>query len=176
MRKHIIWDADFNPEDYAWIRKDNPDISDEDFTEMAYDQHYDDLDLERLNLNIDLDQPIIVIADLGLWDGRRTGYSTILSGNIRDCLYSNMRGESYCCWYLDELGDLCCDEAHHDGTNHYIYRTWKESASASERDALLHKLYYNTATRKDITRATKRLGDLIAEVYGWKIRGMKKGA
>lgn len=31
-------------------------------------------------------QPILVIADLGLWNGRRMGYKEIPSGNIRDCL------------------------------------------------------------------------------------------
>ena len=41
------------------------------------------LDDERVNLNIQLDQPILVIADLGLWNGRRTGYQEISSGNIR---------------------------------------------------------------------------------------------
>ena len=41
---------------------------------------------ERVNLNIQLSQPILVIADLGLWNGRRMGYKEIPSGNIRDCL------------------------------------------------------------------------------------------
>ena len=29
------------------------------------------------------------------------------------------------------------------------------------------KLYYGTATRADITRITRRLGDEIGKVYGW---------
>ena len=32
---------------------------------------------------------------------------------------------------------------------------------------LKEKLYYGTATRADITRITRRLGDEIGKVYGW---------
>ena len=34
---------------------------------------------------------------------------------------------------------------------------------------LKEKLYYGTATRRDITRITQRLGDDIAKVYGFDI-------
>ena len=44
---------------------------------------------ERENLDIQLSQPILVIGDLGMWNGRRMGYKEIASGNIRDCLYSD---------------------------------------------------------------------------------------
>ena len=40
------------------------------------------LDDERVNLNIQLDQPILVIADLGLWNGRRPGYQETLPAAI----------------------------------------------------------------------------------------------
>ena len=124
------------------------------------------LDDERVNLNIQLDQPILVIADLGLWNGRRTGYQEISSGNIRDCLYSG-RDIEYATWYVDKLGDLRCDAIHHDGTNHLLYRTYKPGARDSQIDLLKEKLYYGKAVRSDITRITRRLGDEIGKVYGW---------
>ena len=124
------------------------------------------LDDERVNLNIQLDQPILVIADLGLWNGRRTGYQEISSGNIRDCLYSG-RDIEYATWYVDKLGDLRCDAIHHDGTNHLLYRTYKPGARDSQIDLLKEKLYYGKAVRTDITRITRRLGDEIGKVYGW---------
>ena len=37
---------------------------------------------ERENLDIQLSQPILVIGDLGMWNGRRMGYKEIASGNI----------------------------------------------------------------------------------------------
>ena len=105
-----------------------------------------------------------VVGDLGLWNGRRMGYKEIHSGNMRDCLYSDT---DYSTWYVDRLGDLRCDDIHHDGTNHYLYRVYKDSASPSQIELLKEKLYRGTATRADITRVTRRLGDDIAKVYGF---------
>ncbi len=48
-----------------------------------YEINGDYLDDERMNLDVQLSQPILVIADLGLWHGRRMGYKEIPSGNIR---------------------------------------------------------------------------------------------
>ena len=129
------------------------------------------LDDERSNLDIQLSQPIIVIADLGLWNGRRTGYKEIQSGNIKDCLYSN---HDFSTWYVDKLGDLRCDDVHHDGTNHYIYRAYKDGVSDAAKEALKYKIYRGIATRSDITRVTRRLGDDIAKVYGWNIPALPK--
>ena len=96
------------------------------------------LDDERVNLNIQLPRPILVIGDLGLWNGRRSGYKEIYSGNIRDCLYSDT---DFSTWYVDKLGDLRCDAVHHDGTNHYLYRTYKVGVRESQIDLLKDKLY-----------------------------------
>jgi hypothetical protein len=124
----------------------------------------DYLDDERMNLNIQLSRPILVIADLGLWNGRRMGYKEIASGNIRDCLYSDT---DYSTWYVDKLGDMRCDAIHHDGTNHYLYRAYKDGVREEQIDRLKEKIYGGVATRADITRVTERLGDEIGKVYGW---------
>ena len=101
------------------------------------------------------------------------GYKEIPSGNIRDCLYSDT---DYSTWYVDRLGDLRCDAIHHDGTNHYLYRVYKDSASPSQIELLKEKLYRGTATRADITRVTRRLGDDIAKVYGFCIPRQRQAA
>lgn len=48
------------------------------------------------------------------------------------------------------------------------------TATETQIDNLLAKIYEGRATRKDITRVTRRLGDEIAAVYGWPIRRCKK--
>lgn len=101
------------------------------------------------------------------------GYAEIKSGNIRDCLYSEM---DYSTWYVDRLGDLRCDAVHHDGTNHYLYRAYKENVSEAQIDRLKEKLYSGTATRADVTRVTKRLGDEIGRVYGWRFPPVREAA
>ena len=103
---------------------------------------------------------------MGLWNGRFQGYKTIESGNIRDCLYSDT---DYTEWYVDKLGDLRADAIHHDGTNHYLYRAFKDNATPEQIKNLQDKIYAGKATRADITRVTKRLGDDIAKVYGFDI-------
>lgn len=119
---------------------------------------------ERMNLDIQLSQPIIIIGDLGRWNGRVMGYKMIDSGNIKDCLYSDTDMTE---WYVDRYGDLRADAIHHDGTNHYLYRVFKEGVTESQIERLQEKIYMGKATRADITRVTKRLGDEIGRVYGW---------
>ena len=45
----------------------------------------------------------------------------------------------------------------------------KHEARQEQIDRLKGKIYNGTATRADITRLTRRLGDEIARVYGWEI-------
>lgn len=71
--------------------------------EIFYEANADNLDDERCNLDIQLSAPILVIGDLGLWNGRRTGYKEINSGNVRDCLYSDT---DYTTWYVDKNGEV----------------------------------------------------------------------
>lgn len=119
-----IWsNADLDYEEWKdWMEEEYPTLSEDERVAMMYEENGHYLEDERLNLDIQLSQPILVVADLGLWNGRRTGYKEIPSGNIRDCLYSDY---DYTTWYVDRNGDFRCDDTHHDGTNHYLYRVYK---------------------------------------------------
>ena len=166
--RHIIWsNYDLDYEDWRDdLEAEYPDLTEGERIALMYEINGDYLDDERMNLDVQLSQPILVIADLGLWHGRRMGYKEIASGRISDCLYSDT---DYSTWYVDRLGDLRCDAIHHDGTNHYHYRTYKPGVRQSQIEKLKEKLYFGTATRADITRITRRLGDDIAKVYGFSI-------
>lgn len=163
---HLIW-SDYHLDYDDWkddLEEEFPDLSEHERVQMMYERNNSYLDDERCNLNIQMAMPIIIIGDLGLWNGRRTGYKEISSGNIRDCLYSDT---DYTTWYVDRLGDLRCDAVHHDGTNHYLYRAFKPSVSEAQMERLKEKIYDGSVTRADITRVTMRLGDAIGKVYGW---------
>jgi len=166
--RHIIWsNYDLDYEDWRDdLEAEYPELTENQRIALMYEINGDYLDDERVNLNIQLSQPILVIGDLGLWYGRRSGYKEIESGNIRDCLYSDT---DYSTWYVDKLGDLRCDAIHHDGTDHYLYRAYKDGVRESQIDLLKDKLYRGIATRADVTRITRRLGDDIARVYGFSI-------
>lgn len=155
------------------MEADYPDLTEEQRIDLMYEMNSDQLNDERTNLNIQLPCPILVIANLGLWYGRRIGCKEIKSGNIRDCLYSE-RDIAYSTWYVDKLGDLRCDAIHHDGTNHLLYRVYKEGVRESQMELLKEKLYRGIATRADITRVTRRLGDEVGKVYGWDFPSHRK--
>ena len=174
--RHVIWsDIDLDIDDWRdGLKEEYPGLTEDEMYALMCEINSEYLDDERANLNIQLSQPIIAIGDLGLWYGRRSGYKMIESGNIRDCLYSN-RDIDYAEWYLDEHGDLCSEQIHHDGTNHILYRVFKEGTTDWQRENLKEKIYAGRATRADISRLTKRLGDEIAQVYGWSIPKMRIG-
>jgi hypothetical protein len=166
QEKHIVWsDVNLDYDDWkADFEAEYPDMTEDERMALMYETNGDYLDDERMNLDIQLPREIIVIADLGLWNGRVTGYKMIPSGNIKDCLYSDC---DYNEWYVDKNGDLRCTAHHHDGTNHYLYRAVKPQATDEQVSRLQHRIYDRQATRADITRVTERLGDKIGAVYGW---------
>ena len=121
--KHIIWsDMNLNPDDWRDSYKDFLEINEIDgnpndehgLYEYMVETNGEYLSDERENLNVQLAQPIIVIGDIGRWNGRVMGYKMIDSGNIKDCLYSDTDMTE---WYVDRYGDLRADAVHHDGTN-----------------------------------------------------------
>ena len=89
--KHIIWsNYALDYEDWRGdLEAEYPELSEDERISLMYEINGDYLDDERMNLNVQLSQPILVVGDLGLWNGRRMGYKEIPSGNIRDCLYSD---------------------------------------------------------------------------------------
>ena len=96
MKKFVIWDSWIDTAEWETAieedREMNPDFyegrdPEEAAYEFAYDLNRRYLADERGNLNIQLSHPILILADLGLWDGRRQGYKMIDSGNIKDILY-----------------------------------------------------------------------------------------
>ena len=109
-----------------------------------YEINGDYLDDERANLNVQLSQPILVVGDLGLWNGRRMGYKenppAATSGTA--CIPTQIIPPGM--W----TGWAICGATpiHHDGTNFYLYRVYKDSASPSQIELLKEKLYRGIAT------------------------------
>ena len=166
--RQILWsNYNLNYDDWKGdLEEQYPELTEDERVALMYEINGGYLEDERTNLNVQLSRPILIIADLGRWDGRHMGYKEIASGNIKDCLYSDT---DYSTWYVDRLGDFRCDAIHHDGTNHYLYRTYKDGITDTQIDNLKDKLYHGTATRADITRLTRRLGEEIAGVYGFEM-------
>ena len=132
--------------------------SDEDI----YKYFYDSLEYECEYLYDVLDKidqsfitnDLLAIADLGLWNGRVTGYKELKNlTDISACM------QDYNTLYV-ERNDLKIRAIHHDGTNYYVIREFKD-ISDEQRENFLDKIYNGKATRKDITRYTKAIGKTV---------------
>ena len=165
MKKNIIWSNwELNLEDWKdYLEEEYPNADEDKQYELMNEFNDMYLDDERINLDIQLADEIIIIADLGLWNGRHYGYKIIESGNLSDCLYSEC---DYVTWYCDRY-NFCCDGIHHDGSNSYMYRTWKDSISETQKENFLDAIYNGKCNSKMISRYTKSLRPYIAKIYGW---------
>ena len=149
-REHLK-ENDF--EDYETV-----DVTDTIYEEI--DMWFDD---ETSNLYKVLDGRILAIANMGLWNGRRTDYK-ILGNNLNEVLTSTIGcddKEVYCDAY-----NVYAEGYHHDGRNYVEFREIREDRDI---DRLLNKIYNNEEiTRREINYYTKSLRPYIKEVYGIK--------
>ena len=118
---------------------------------------------ESRNLDIDTNR-LIAIADLGLWNGRVSGYK-LLNHNLSEILDYN-GGVQDIKVYSDGY-NIRQVGAHHDGRNYVLFREFKRGLSQTQIDNFLNKIYEGKCTSKDISRYTTSLLPYVKEVYGW---------
>ena len=132
-----------------------------DVTDSIYESIDMSFDDEQSNLYRILDGRILAIADMGLWNGRRSGYK-ILGNNLNEVLTCGIgcdEKEIYCDSY-----NVLARGYHHDGTNYVEFRELKENTNY---DVLLEKLYNNEeVTREDVRKYTKSLRPYVKQVFG----------
>lgn len=166
-KKWIIWqnlDLDIADWDFSFWEEEGRELTFDEKFNIMLDENYESLEEERCNLNVKLDGEIIIIANLGLWYGRRSGYRIIESGNIADCLYD--RDCEYLEWYCDKY-DFRCNAHHHDGSNHYLYREIRPELTDTQRENFLYKLTHGEINERTLRRYTKSIRPVIASIYGW---------
>ena len=170
MKKRIIWsnvDVDFDEwkKELILFRKendhDNPyDVTENDVWEFINDSLDMQIDDERHNLNIKTDGRILLIADIGRWNGRVPGYK-ILGRNVSDILYSDA---DYIEWFSDGY-NIKAVAHHHDGTNYYTYKEIREDRNIQ---CLLDAIYNGEEiSTSKLNYYTKSLNHYAKEIYGW---------
>lgn len=84
--KYVLWsDIDLDFDDWKDdLQAEYPELSENELLAVMYKINADHLGDERMNLDKQLSQPIIIIGDIGRWDGRVQGYKMIDSGNLKD--------------------------------------------------------------------------------------------
>lgn len=170
--RHIWQNYELNLEDWKEGLLENrelnglpTDVDDDTLREEMYELNNNYLDDERINLNIYTQGRIVCIAEVGLWDGKHSGYK-LYDHNIKDCLEFFSSCE-YADFYVDRY-DFRCDQSHHDGSHFCVYREFKPNITSDQTNNFLWKIYNGTVTQKDITRYTRSLAPYIKKVYGWK--------
>ena len=94
-QKHIIWSSDPDYEDWRDdLEEQYPELSEQERMELMVEQNNDYLDDERCNLNIQLSRPILLIADIGRWDGRYPGYAEIIHTDILEYSRKTVSGRN----------------------------------------------------------------------------------
>lgn len=172
MKKHIIWsNTNLDIEDWRdgykeYLEMNEMDDEDPDDEHAIYEWMWKTngyyLDDERANLNKKVDGRILIIGDLGRWNGRVSGYKIIESRNIRDILYTDC---DYVEWYGDGY-NIRCTAHHHDGTNYCLYRVIREDRNI---DNLLDAICRGEEiTSSKLNYYTKSLYKDVANVYGWR--------
>lgn len=119
---------------------------------------------EHLLGQLDETEDIVVIADLGLWNGRKVGYKE-LSNRATDVLNGiNYYGDQEI--YLNEKNEVEAIDPHHDGTNYYRFRVWRAGTSQTSKDKFLNLIYNQEVTEEDIKKYTKALR-IPKKLYKW---------
>lgn len=120
------------------------------------DMYFEDLKEEVLYMGIG---KVLMIADLGLWNGRKRGYKIINSSNM---FYSE---SDYIEIYADGK-DIKSKNSHHDGTNYITYREIKEGVDISK---LTDKIYAGEEiTAHMLGYYTNSLYPKFKKHYSWK--------
>lgn len=134
-------------------------IDDCDNEDDFYDFHFDD---EVRNLNKELDNKILVIAELHLWNSVKSGFIILDRQNLSEILY--VGSGDYKKVYV-KGNDVIMEDTHHDGNNIYKFRLIKDINNIHN---LTNKIYVGNFSSKDISRYTTSLAKMVKEIYGWK--------
>ena len=146
-----------------WLEEDAVEnITEEKITDEVYFQIDMNFNDETSNLDKKLNGRILAIADMGLWNGRRTGYK-ILGNNLNEVLTCGIGcddKEIYCDGF-----NVKAKGYHHDGTNYVEFREIREDRNIEN---LTDKLYSGMpVTRKEINYYTKSLLPHVKQIYGF---------
>lgn len=158
--KKIIWTNDIYLEDYEDYFREEGIMDEEEKMKKMYLSNELDFEAEMVNLDIKLPGEILVIASLGLWNGRRSGYK-IMGNNLNEILTASI-GDLYEVYF--DGHNIKAKDVHHDGTNYYEFRLIRNDKNI---DILLEKIYNDDFSRRDINNYTRSLAPYIKEVYGW---------
>lgn len=129
----------------------------------SFKEDYEDYEYYDLRENLSQFQPcldgcIVVFASLGLWNGVKQG-ARVLNSDPASIL--NVVQGDYMKLEFDKFKNLRMTDAHHDGTNYYLFRL---ASSTEKAHGLVRKIAYEDMTEQEFMRATKSLKELWGNI------------
>lgn len=159
---HTIW-SNLNTDEALTV---SPGVSEEELLQKVISENLAQLAEQRRKLSIKTPGQIIRIGRVA-FNGEIITTVHALDFNISECLFTT---EKYAEWFVDSRGDLVARVLHSGDWNVYTYRMMNNGFLTS----YLTKKITDGCSRQYLTAHTKRLGDYIAPVYGWKIPRQKQ--
>ena len=94
--KHIIWsNLNLDMEDWReFLEEEYPGRTEDEYYCLMHELNDGYLDDERMNLDKQVSTPIIVCADLGLWNGRKSGYRMIAAATLKTALAAGLKAQN----------------------------------------------------------------------------------
>lgn len=166
-KKHVIWSSlDRDVEDWQECFNEFCEINELDKDKLDIYEYINDtlaeyFQDERGYLNVPCGD-ILVIADLGLWDGHHSAYKIIRTGKVNGILSVNTMDDAE--FYCDQY-NVCADIYHHDGCNHLEFREIKKGVNIQPLVDMLYN--QEEVSRETIRRYTKSMRPYIKKVYGF---------
>ena len=130
--------------------------------EEAYNQSEFLRECEAGNLSQETGE-IVIIADLGLWNGRVSGVKETGKYNLNVILEPHGDIDDFEVYVED--GEVKGTGYHHDGTNYYTFR---EVIDREKWETLRDKITAGEEyTIDELNSSTKSLAERVNKVYGW---------
>lgn len=124
-------------------------------------KNYKRLNDIREELNIELPNSIIAIADLQLHNGNFSGYKEF-NTNLSTILYSKYQNVE---WFVDDEGELRATFIRNDGVNHVLYRMWKPTINDKDKEEFKSNIFKKQPTTKQLNKYTTPIGKYVIEAY-----------
>lgn len=115
---------------------------------------------------VNINNEIVIIGNIELYGGRYIHCKEI--NNINDMFilgYPNSNNE----WFIDEYGNLKAINCDGNYISYFEYRLWKPKTPQN----IKYKILSGEFKPEDIYKYTSRLGDIVADIFGWSIKGRK---
>ena len=146
------------------MKDDNEDYEAPDDTDL-YEKYYEDVEMwigdEKMNLNKEINGIIMAFANLGFWNGRKSGAKQF-TDNINSIIWADQSCD-YFKIYADRY-NIKGQMSHHDGTHYLLYRIAPNYEIAEE---IMNRADRGELTEEYFKRKTKSLRKYVANIYGW---------